>query len=127
MLGVTNLHDDPILIRKIKRIQAAQNAEDDDSEEERRRLRRGSQRRQPEEIGDDSSQATNSTARFRSVAPRVKAEKLASSLRQQSVVPDTQPSRSSGDVDPRDPDAVDEDHEGMDGVVDLEDPDGDDE
>ena len=104
MLAATDLYSDPVLLRKIKRIQADQRLQDEESDEEMP-TPRGSQRPQTEEIesGDEDGNM-GGAARMRSLAPRIKAERLAGSARQVSMVPNSQPGQGSGVVDLEDED-----------------------
>jgi len=92
MLTTHDLTPDPVLLRKVKRIQAAERAQEEnpvsDSDDDRAHdtVPRGTQRRQAEEIDDESGEDVDKGARARSLAPRVKAERLASSARESSVV-----------------------------------------
>ena len=106
MLAATDLYSDPILLRKIKRIQADQRLQDEDEDsDDEIPIPRGSQRPQAEEIeSGDEGRDMSRAARMRSLAPRIKAEKLASSARQVSVVPNSQPVLDSGIVDLEDAD-----------------------
>ncbi len=86
MLTKSDLTTNPVLLRKVKRIQAAEAQEngtysDEDDVGADDMHPPGTQRRQPEEIGDDDDDDGNARkkgARARSLAPRVKAERLAS-------------------------------------------------
>jgi len=134
MLTASDLRSDPILVRKIKRIQAAENGENDDSDDERHELRQGT-------IGDDSINeigSSNVASLNRSQAPRIKSERLASSARQASMVPNTQvqrlvresqPPTSSGTtiVDLEDADDSQSSPISSGNIVDMEDPDEEDE
>ncbi len=85
MLTASDLQPDPVLIRRIKRLQAAeamQDAESDD-EEESPPLPRGTQKHQAEPISSDAE--GERSRRARSVIPKIKAEKLASSARKREV------------------------------------------
>ena len=126
MLTASDLQSDPVLIRRIKRLQAAEAVQegDFDDDTENPSLARGSQKRQAEPISSDSEGegSTTAAAPARSVNPRIKAEKLAISIkaRQVSMVPNSQvqglmrederPQSSAGSeiVDLEDLDAEDE-------------------
>lgn len=111
MLTASDLYTDPVLVRKIARIQAAQNLQDEgasDSDDDLRpqKIVRGTQRQQAEDIdsGDDVSSRFEKVKRARSEAPRVKAERVASSMvrereREVSVVPGTQVEGDFEDVE----------------------------
>ena len=100
MLTASDLYSDPVLVRKIKRIQAAENTQEDSDEDQLDPLPRGSQRQQPEEIeSDEDAKHLGAAVRARSLLPRIKAEQLGSSARQVSVIPNTQPSNDVVDLE----------------------------
>ena len=92
MLTASDLQPDPVLIRRIKRLQAAEAMQDADSDDEGESppLPHRTQKRQAEPISSDAE--GEDTGRARSVKPKVKAEKLASSARNRevSMVPNSQ-------------------------------------
>lgn len=97
MLTASDLHTDPVLVRRIARIHAAQTLQEDgdpDSSSDDLHPPKLTQRRQQAEdidSGDDVASLTNKVKRARSTAPRVKAERVASSMaREVSMVPGTQ-------------------------------------
>ncbi|KAI9818775.1 MAG: hypothetical protein M1827_007595 [Pycnora praestabilis] len=109
MLTNDDLYTDPLLIRRIKRIQAAENIQDNSDSDPDAHVHKPSRRHQAEEIEDEedgvdistleaaAAAAATTTAgkRARSLAPRIKAEKLASSIRQPSLIPSTQAAERS--------------------------------
>ncbi|KAI9878598.1 MAG: hypothetical protein M1830_000458 [Pleopsidium flavum] len=106
MLTTSDLTPNPVLLRKVKRIQAAERAQEDhpdhsSSDDDTDNLPRGGtqRRQQHEEIDDESGEDVDKGKRARSLAPRVKAEKLASSVREREssvVVPSTQRAGGGG-------------------------------
>lgn len=126
MLTASDLQNDPVLVRRIKRLQAAEAMEEGDSEEDVDipSLPRGTQTRQAEPISSDNEGGypTNAAARARSAIPKIKAEKLASSIRDRevSMVPNSQV-QTLAQEDERPPSTAASE------IVDLEDVDADEE
>ena len=93
-LTAADLQSDPVLIRRIKRLQAAEAMEEGDSDDDgdEQSLPRGTQKHQAEPISSDNERDHPAISRARSVIPRIKAEKLASTarVRDVSMVPDSQ-------------------------------------
>ncbi|MCJ1392883.1 hypothetical protein MMC18_005755 [Xylographa bjoerkii] len=81
MLTISDLYTDPVLIRKIKRLQAAQAADNDNDLDDsiisrQRQTLEGTQRRRGEEVDVDSDNDNINTRR--SLAPRIKSERAVS-------------------------------------------------
>ena len=102
ILMASDLQSDPVLIRRIKRLQAAEAALEGESDDDTGRpsLPRGSQKRPVEPISSDHEGEPSNASRARSAMPRIKAEKLkaekmlsSARVRDVSMVPNSQVQR----------------------------------